>query len=173
MKLQERDPMLYELFELEREKIPRFMRMTDRKKKVLRFLFIIFIVIELLIIMWFPRWYGAVIVYTIQNGEYVVASMTPSGYITAIILGALPILFLLGYCLFAYLFERTAFREASNLSLNMKEDRRLLTRARDADLIRNLHRNDATGLVNVKEEKYEPGYSREEEIDNFFKRGPQ
>ena len=85
MSFAEKKQVFDEAFELERQKIPRFMRMTDSKKKVLKILLIAFFFITLFVIMWFPRWLGAIIIYDADpfTGEAVVSQMYYNGYYAA------------------------------------------------------------------------------------------
>ena len=127
MSFADKQQVFHDAFELERQKIPRFMRMTDSKKQILMILGGIFIFILLLVIMWFPRWLGATVIYGADpaTGEAVVTKMYYNGYYAAIILASLPILAILVYLFFAYLFEKTAEKDANIIAIKVCEDRRL------------------------------------------------
>lgn len=175
MRLDERHDMVNSLFEIERQKIPFFVRMTPLKKKILKALIFTFSFIEMLIICWYPRWYGAAITdYSKQyDGTFVVYRIIPSGYISAIIIGLLPFIPILLYIFFVYLFEKTAYSNANRKALDLAEDRRLLTLEKDRELIRKLNKDKTVGLINKEEDEEEtlpPGHSIEEEIDSFFRR---
>ncbi len=136
MDFQERQMIFEETFEMERQKIPRIMRMTPRKKKALKIIFAAFCVVLMLIIMLFPRWLGATAIYQIDplTGEPVVVKMIYYGYVAAIVLAALPLLLIVLYLFLGSLFEKQAVRSANDICLGFyaqreakdhEEDRRI------------------------------------------------
>ena len=136
MDFQERQMIFEETFEMERQKIPRIMRMTPRKKKALKIIFAAFCVVLMLIIMLFPRWLGATVIYQIDplTGEPVVVKMIYYGYVAAIVLAALPLLLIMLYLFLGSLFEKQAVRSANVICLEFyaqreardhEEDRRI------------------------------------------------
>lgn len=168
MRLDEKNNMVEELYELERKKIPLFLRMTYRKKQILKVLIFTFSLIEILIICWFPRWYGAVVTSygTLDDGTIVINGIIPSGYITAIIIGLLPFILILLYVIFVYLLEKTAYSNANRIALDMSEDRRLFTREKDRELISKLRQREETSeLIEDENASLSHEQSIEEEID--------
>ena len=146
--------MTDELFEIEREKIPSFMRMTEEKKRILKLLLISLIILEVLIIVFFPRGYGAIVTCyeTLEDGTKVATAILHLGYIIAIITGLLLFLPLAGYFLLAYVFEKKAYSNANRTALNMAQDRQRLLHEQDMELIRNMNKEQAVGVIRKERE---------------------
>ena len=141
--------MTDELFEIEREKIPSFMRMTEEKKRILKLLLISLVTLEVLIIVFFPRSFGAIVTCyeTLEDGTKVATATLHLGYILAIITGLLLFLTLAGYFLLAYVFEKKAYSNANRTALNMVQDRQRLLHEKDMELIRYMNKEEAVGVI--------------------------
>ena len=141
--------MTDELFEIEREKIPSFMRMTEEKKRILKLLLISLVTLEVLIIVFFPRSFGAIVTCyeTLEDGTKVATATLHLGYIIAIITGLLLFLPLAGYFLLAYVFEKKAYSNANRTALNMAQDRQRLLHEKDMELIRYMNKEEAVGVI--------------------------
>ena len=146
--------MTDELFEIEREKIPSFMRMTEEKKRILKLLLISLIILEVLIIVFFPRGYGAIVTCyeTLEDGTKVATAILHLGYIIAIITGLLLFLPLAGYLFLAYVFEKKAYSNANRTALNMAQDRQRLLHEKDMELIRYMNKEEAVGVIRKERE---------------------
>ncbi len=146
--------MTDELFEIEREKIPSFMRMTEEKKRILKLLLISLIILEVLIIVFFPRGYGAIVTCyeTLEDGTKVATATLHLGYILAIISGFLLFLPVAGYLVLAYVFEKKAYSNANRTALNMAQDRQRLLHEKDMELIRYMNKEEAVGVIRKERE---------------------
>ena len=141
--------MTDDLFEIEREKIPVFLRMTEEKKRILKLLLISLVTLEVLIIVFFPRSFGAIVTCyeTLEDGTKVATATLHLGYIIAIITGLLLFLPLAGYFLLAYVCEKKAYSNANRTALSLVQDRRNLIHKKDMELIRHLHNEEAVGVI--------------------------
>lgn len=147
--------MTDDLFEIEREKIPSFLRWTERKKQVLKVLSIILAIVVFLIIVFFPRSYGAIVTCyeTMEDGTKVATATFHLGYILAIITGLLLFIPVFAYFLTAYVFEVRAYSNANRTALSLAQDRRNLIHEKDMELIRHLHNEEAVGVIRKDQDR--------------------
>ena len=116
------DEIFVGVLEEERRKIPRFMRMSPQKMKIIYGIFGAIGLLEILVLCLFPRWWGAKVFYeTNPDGSLTITKMYPFGYITAIIAVAALTIPIFIYLLFVRKFEKDAFQEASRRAVEQKE----------------------------------------------------
>lgn len=134
MTITERNEIQNELYRIEQQKLPSFLRMTPTKMKVLRILLIIFIIIEGLVFVTLPKVLNYL--YPDMSNKYMYFELM-FGYVGGIVVGLIPVAIVLIYLITIHLLDKDAYSRASASAFAIFQQRDEREKQEDREIMMN------------------------------------